>query len=48
MVCVCLNEKGDVRSYPMLVVHDSVSEGVWAIPAQKKKAAAMPRREFVK
>ena len=31
-----LNEKGDTKNCPILVVHDSVGEGVWAIPVHKK------------
>ena len=31
-----LNEKSDMKNYPILVIHDSVSEGVWAIPVQRK------------
>ena len=31
-----LNEKNDTNNNPVLVVHDSLSEGVWAIPVQKK------------
>ena len=30
-----LNEKSDMKNCPILVIHDSVSEGVWAIPVQR-------------
>ena len=40
-----LNEKDDMNNYPISVVHDSVSEGIWAIPAQRSRGRQLRKKE---
>jgi hypothetical protein len=42
-----MNEKGDDDNNPILVVHDGMSEGVWAILAKKKGESAYVQRRIV-